>query len=144
MKYQKSWASCVTNMHHMYSNCFTLSSSSAPCTSNWLLSSGNTGRSRVSRQTGRRCATAWTRDDRGEVGGGYREGGVGGVRVPWGISSLSTGLCWLLVSSWSSDINAEKEETSFVRELICISAISDIIQIIDIIYMNKKIRHNTK
>jgi hypothetical protein len=60
------------------------------------------------------------------------------VRVPWGISSLSTGLCWLLVSSWSSNINAEKEETYCVRELICISAISDTIQIIDIIYMNKK------
>ena len=40
MKYQKSWASCVANMYHVDSNCFTLSSSSAPCTSNWLLSSG--------------------------------------------------------------------------------------------------------
>ena len=82
MKYQKSWASYVTHMHHMYSNCFTLSSSSAKCTSNWLLSSGTIGRSRVSRQTGRRCATARTRDNSGEVGGGNQEGGVGGVRVP--------------------------------------------------------------
>ena len=130
----QSWASYVTNMHHMYSNCFTLSSSSAPCTSNWLRSSGIIGRSRVSRQTGRRRATARTRDDRGEVGGGGREGGLGGVRVPWGISSLSTGLCWLLVPSSSSDITAEKEETFFVRKSICISALSVIIQIIDVIH----------
>ena len=47
MKYQKSWASCVANMYHVDSNCFTLSSSSEPCTSNWLRSSGSVGRSRV-------------------------------------------------------------------------------------------------
>ena len=51
-----------------------------------------------------------------------REGGVGGVLVP----------------SSSSDITAEKEATSFVNKIICISIISDIIQIIDIIYINKK------
>ena len=94
MKYQKSSASYVTNMHHIYSNCFTLSSSSAPCTSNWLRSSGIIGRSRVP--------------------------------------------LWIYRKIQSSDITDEKEETSFVNKIICISIISDILQIIDIIYINKK------
>ncbi len=36
------------SIRHVYSNCFTLLSSSAPCTSNWLRSSGNIGRSKLS------------------------------------------------------------------------------------------------
>ena len=82
-------------------------------------------------ETGRRCATARTRDNSGEVGGGDREGGVGGVRDPSGISSLSTGLYVLLVSFSSSDITPEKQETTKIR---CLIDMIDIIGIIDIIY----------
>ncbi len=81
----------LCSIRHVYSNCFTFSSSSAHtiwhvvtvkishlrCGSFPAISRTITGI-----ETGRRCATARTRDSSVEAGGGYRAGGVGDVRDP--------------------------------------------------------------